>query len=150
MNIYVATSWKNALQPTVVAALRAARHSVYDFRRPTKDDTGFHWSEIDGGYKNWSADHYRAALAHPIAARGFGNDMDALDAADLVVLVLPCGRSAHLELGWAIGAGKKSIVLLDDPITPELMYRMVGSLVTSIPEMLTAVGIYEAEMADQA
>lgn len=33
---------------------------------------------------------------------------------DLCVLVLPCGRSAHLELGYAVGAGKVTIVLIPD------------------------------------
>ena len=27
---------------------------------------------------------------------------------DTFVLVLPCGRSAHLELGWAVGQGKRT------------------------------------------
>ena len=43
-------------------------------------------------------------------------DMAALRSADATVLVLPCGRSAHLELGWAAGSGQRTVVLLDDPI----------------------------------
>lgn len=34
MNIYVASSWRCARQPAVVAALRAAGHEVYDFKNP--------------------------------------------------------------------------------------------------------------------
>jgi hypothetical protein len=37
----------------------------------------------------------------------------------------PCGRSAHLEAGWAIGQGKPTAILLhEDKFEPELMYRM--------------------------
>lgn len=45
-----------------------------------------------------------------------------------MVLVLPCGRSAHLELGWAVGAGKPTCILMAPNQEPELMYRMVGSI----------------------
>ena len=61
-------------------------------------------------WETWSAEAYRKALADPRAAEGFTLDMDALKACDTLVLVLPCGRSAHLELGYAIGAGKKTII----------------------------------------
>lgn len=55
----------------------------------------------------WSTDQYRAALEHPIAQAGFKSDFDAMQWADVCVLVLPCGRSAHSEAGWMKGAGKK-------------------------------------------
>lgn len=47
MRIYVASSWRNKIQPSVVVALREAGHEVYDFRNPREGDTGFHWSDID-------------------------------------------------------------------------------------------------------
>ena len=43
--------------------------------------------------------------------------------ADAFVLLMPCGRSAHLEAGWAIGAGKPTAILLSAG-EPELMYKM--------------------------
>jgi len=50
--------------------------------------------------------------------------------------VLPCGRSAHLELGYAAGQGKQSFVLLNpDRFEPELMYLLNTALVTSIEEL---------------
>ena len=56
-----------------------------------------------------------------------------------IYVVLPCGRSAHLELGHAVGRGKKTAVLLTDG-EPELMYRMVDHLVVSVDELLSALG----------
>jgi nucleoside 2-deoxyribosyltransferase len=50
--------------------------------------------------------------------------MDALNAADVTVLVLPCGRSAHLEAGYTAGQGKPVVILLDQTFEPELMYKM--------------------------
>jgi len=51
MSIYVASSWRNTHQPSVVAALREAGHDVYDFRNPRPGDHGFHWSMIDPDWK---------------------------------------------------------------------------------------------------
>lgn len=34
MKIYVASSWRNLLQPAVVHVLRRCGHDVYDFKHP--------------------------------------------------------------------------------------------------------------------
>lgn len=127
MKIYVASSWRNEeRQQACVRRLRDEGHEVYDFRNPKPGDYGFGWKQVtpDGeDLRNPST--YRTALTHSRAIEGFCSDMDALRAADACVLVLPCGRSAHLELGWAVGAVKRTMVWLDDPVSePELMYRM--------------------------
>src|SRR5688500_1336937 len=105
MNIYVASSWRNNYQQDVVRALRELDHDVYDFKQPPGAD-GFHWSEIDGGWKSWDSPRYIQALSHPIAERGFKSDWEAMQAADACLLVLPCGRSAHIEAGYFVGAKK--------------------------------------------
>lgn len=126
MRIYVASSWRNEeRQQATVLALREAGHDVYDFRNPEPGDRGFAWAQIVGDDRSRLTDprKFIEVLAHPIAQRGFGLDMAALRACDACVLVLPCGRSAHFELGWAAGAGKRTVVLFDDPLSePELMY----------------------------
>lgn len=143
MKIYVASSWRNKVQATIVAVLRGVGHDVYDFKNPAPGDNGFGWSEIDPAWQSWNALAFRGALERPQAERGFGLDMAALRWCDACVLVLPCGRSAHLELGWACGAGKKTLALvLDDvgPHEPELMYKMLDLPVcVSIDEMLETV-----------
>ena len=121
--IYVASSWRNQHQPQVVSFLREQGHEVYDFRHPA-GKTGFQWSQIDEDWENWSTDQYRAALEHPIAQAGFKSDFDAMQWADVCVLVLPCGRSAHSEAGWMKGAGKKVIVYQIWEEEPELMYKL--------------------------
>lgn len=124
MRIYVASSWRNKRQPEVVRSLREAGHEVYDFRNPEPGDHGFQWSAIDPDWQNWTPEQYLAALEHPIAKSGFGKDMQALDWCEVCVLVLPCGRSAHLEAGYARGSGKATLILLDETSEPELMYKM--------------------------
>ena len=135
MRIYVASSWRNTRQPAVVAALRAVGHVVYDFRHPARDDHGFHWSEIDPRWQKWTSAQFRDAINRPVAVDEFTKDMEALDTADAVVLVIPCGRSAHLELGYAIGRDARSAILLEDG-EPELMYRMADALCLTIDDVV--------------
>ena len=80
-------------------------------------------------------------MDHPRAIEGFHADFAALQEADTVVMILPCGKSAHLELGWAVGAGKRTSILLEDPIEPELMYGMVDHLATSVMDLLGWLGV---------
>ncbi|MEO5915580.1 MAG: hypothetical protein ABIS50_15205 [Luteolibacter sp.] len=134
--IYVASSWRNPHQAAVVAALQAAGHMVYDFKNPRPGNVGFSWSEIDPNWLQWTAAEYVAALDHPIAKGGFASDMNAMKWADTFLLVLPCGRSAHLELGWACGQGKQTLVLTRDGEEPELMAKMCDHICTSLQEAM--------------
>jgi hypothetical protein len=136
MRIYVASSWKNERQPEVVRVLREAGHDAYDFR-----DGAFRWRDVATTDQLTDPVRFRdETLALTVARRHFFTDMGALQAADATVLVLPCGRSAHLELGWAVGAGKRTIILLDDPLSePELMYLAVNKLCTTMAEVIVAL-----------
>lgn len=141
--VYVASSWRNPYQPAVCAILKSAGIDHYDFRNPP-NGAGFGWEELgDFAIIDGLADRdtYRAMLEHPRAVEGFAADFAAMDKADTFVLVLPCGKSAHLELGWAVGQGKRTAILLEDPIQPELMYRMVDHLSPSVHELLGWLGV---------
>lgn len=139
MKIYVASSWRNLLQPGIVLALRRCGHEVYDFRHPSPGNNGFSWKEIDGGWESWTPEQYRAALQHPIAVAGYDHDIGALKACDTCVLVLPSGRSASWEFGYAMGQGKRGVVVQLDKIEPELMYRE-AEIVTSMDEFFNVFG----------
>ena len=129
MKIYVASSWRNERQPLIVQRLRDAGHEVYDFRNPIPGDNGFQWSKIDADWQLWGASEFREALSHHAAEAGFANDLGAMECADAFVLVMPCGRSAHLEAGWAIGQGKPTCILLDSQDEPELMYKLADVVI---------------------
>lgn len=138
MKIYVASSWRNPTQPHVVEVLRAAGHDVYDFKNPAPGNNGFGWRQLGlGDAKEWTPAVFRKALDHDVAQAGFHLDMTALRFCDACVLVLPCGRSAHLELGWATGAGKRTIVLCAETLDePELMYLMCSRICLNLSEVI--------------
>lgn len=154
LRIYVASSWRNlAIYPTVVNRLREDGYEVYDFKNPGEGKRGFGWGEIAlawgqerDHWKKWTTQEYLQALEHPIAQQGFKNDMDALQACEVCVLVLPCGRSAHLEAGWASGAGKKTLVLWNEGEEAELMNRMHHGVYGSLDDLCSAL----AEIRDEA
>jgi hypothetical protein len=139
VKIYVASSWRNEhLHAGVVQVLRADGHEVYDFRNPRPGDRGFSWAEIDLNWKQWTVEQYREALKHPIAQAGFKSDKEAMDWADACVLVLPCGRSAHLELGYFAGKGKPCAVLACESVEPELMVGLCsGGVLASFDELIS-------------
>lgn len=139
MKIYVASSWRNQLQPSIVSLLRMLGHDVCDFRNPEPGNQGFSWAEIDEHWESWTPRQYRQALDHPIAKAGFEMDMAALRSCDACVLVLPSGRSSSFEFGWAIGNGKRGAVVMFESCEPELMY--LGSpILTTTDELADWAG----------
>lgn len=122
--VYVASSWRNTYQPSVVAALRDAGHEVYDFR----DGAGFSWSEVDPAWESWTTAGWEEGLHTAAAEAGFGRDLRGMQAATLFVVVLPCGRSAHLEAGWACGRGLPTLFWVppQDRVEPDLMVMLAG------------------------
>jgi hypothetical protein len=145
MNIYVASSWRNGRHEDVVAAITAAGHAVYDYRHPAPGVGGFQWSELDPHWQQWDAAAQRDALNYDKAVEGYLFDIRALADCDACVLVMPSGRSAHLEAGFARGRGATTIVLLDDDAEPELMYKMADHLCLSIAEVVDALAVEAKE-----
>ena len=138
--IYLASSWRNTRQPDVIKALLEAGHQVYDFRHPVPGNHGFHWSEIDPNWQSWAATDFVQGLQHDKAQAGFTLDFDAMQWADTFVLLLPCGKSAHLELGWAVGQAKTTLILLDSTPEPELMYKMADHLCSTLHDVIRILG----------
>lgn len=143
VKIYLASSWRNEKQPAWVEMLRAHGHEVYDFRNPPHGRGGFAWSDIDPDWKSWTHKQYIEALENPVAVAGFQSDFDAMKWCDACICLLPCGRSAHLELGWAVGAGKWTIMVTQDGEEPELMPLMCDAIVGSGAEALAMLSKWE-------
>lgn len=136
--IYLASSWRNQQQPKILVMLREMGHEVYDFRNPAPDNDGFSWKQCTMPWGE-TIDMYDMSLyvrhitTNPVAQKGFGLDRNALHWCDTCVLLLPCGRSAHLEAGYAMGQGKETFVLLNkDGFEPELMY-LLGDHICETP-----------------
>jgi nucleoside 2-deoxyribosyltransferase len=136
VKIYLATSWRNPHYDAVLATLRAAGHEVYDFRN---EETAFGWEQIDPSYQHgdkWDVRQLTAAYDNPLTLQGFMRDAQALDWCDALVMLLPCGKSGHLELGYAAGRDKHTCVVMLEPSEPELMYRLCDTVVNSVTGLM--------------
>ncbi len=132
MKIYVASSWRTPRHDEVVKALRDAGHSVYNYREPP----AFAWEKVDPGWTSWNIKQYLDALNSKEASSGFWKDFDAMNWASVFVGVEPFGVSASIELGWAAGRGKTTILLANDKeVKPELMLKMITFRTTSLSEL---------------
>ncbi len=137
--VYVASSWRNQYQPNVVKNLLLQGHQVYDFRNPP-GKAGFQWKDIEEGWIQWDLEKYRQLLTTtPDAAFGFMADYRGMQWADTCLLVLPCGRSAHLEAGYFNGANKRLIIYIPESIEPDLMYLMANHICLTIDEVYEAL-----------
>ena len=113
--IYLASSWRNPRYPVTLERLRMAGFEVYDFRDP---ESTFQWKQIDPGWADWKPEEIRQALDHPLTGRAFDADRDAIAKCDALVMLMPCGASAHMELGYAAGLGKQTVIVLAHTVTP--------------------------------
>ena len=104
IRIYLASSWKNKDTVNCIAGvLRHFNFEVDSFCEETGKRFSFHFSEVEGHETMDAIDFLKTDFAQ----KAFHEDRKWLDWADVVVMVKPCGNSAHLEAGYARGQGKK-------------------------------------------
>lgn len=140
--IYVCSSWGNQSYDDLVKLLRLAGHDVHDWRAPPSGDPGFAWQEIDPDFvrgKSVDTATYRNWLLHPAAVRGFKNDRDGMMWAQVGILLLPAGRSAHTEAGYMRGYGTPVFVLRPDDQEPDLMYKLFNGVTSDVRELFRMI-----------
>lgn len=140
MKIYIASSWRNELYQATCDHLRVEGHDILDWR-DIKKGGGFGWHEVTNtpADKLTGPEYRDQVLTHPRAQRGFNFDYGYMQEADVCVLLLPCGRSAHLEAGWFAGAGKPLIIFIPHFDTPELMYKLANTIALTIDEVIATL-----------
>lgn len=91
-------------------------------------------------YELAKGNSYKQALEGYAAQHVFEFDRHHLDTSDTVVLLLPAGRSGHLELGYSIGRGKRGYILLDQDYMEEgrfdVMYNFATAVFTKEEELI--------------
>ncbi len=68
----------------------------------------------------------------------FKRDLAGLKNAEKVILLQPCGLSAHMEAGIAFGLGKP-LIMVGEPIKPESLYLMFEERYNSAEDFLVSV-----------
>lgn len=114
--VYISSSWKNRERVRIMAAtLRVAGFRVYDFTDPKDRDVPEIPPERFPDNFDPEKHVYREYItAVPEWRAAVECNRRALDRCDIAVLMLPCGNDAHADAFYALGAGKRLIVV-DQP-----------------------------------
>jgi hypothetical protein len=117
--IYLLASLRLPKVRMLAAALRAYGHEVFDDWHAAGPEADDIWQAYEKGRGRSMVEALRA----PHAQMVIGFDQWNLVERDTVVLVMPAGKSCHIELGFAIGLGKDTHVLFDgEPDRWDAMY----------------------------
>jgi hypothetical protein len=136
--VYIASSWKNAVDVRRLAnGLRFAGHQVYAFCEEGAGHYSFDFRQA----KDAGALTAGEMLKTDQARHAFEADKGGLDWATDVILLLPAGRSSHLEAGYAVGLGKR-LFIVAAPVAGEwdVMYAFADAICESFAELLAALG----------
>jgi len=118
---YIIGALKNENITKIASSLRP-KYDVFDqwiTPGPEADHFLFQYAKQRG----WN---YKEALTCDAAKNNFNFDKRHIDSSDIVVMVMPAGKSAHLELGYSIGMGKEAHILFDEePDRFDLMYNFI-------------------------
>lgn len=123
---------KNPKIPVIGNELRKMGFDVFDDWFSPGPEADDFWRK----YEKVKGTSYKEALDGWAAKHIFEFDKSHLDRCDMAVLVMPSGKSCHLELGYMIGCGKPCWVLFDnEPDRWDIMYRFANGVFFDIEEL---------------
>jgi len=136
--IYLIGSLKNTRIPVVAKTLRDRGHEVFDDWFGAGPEADQIWRD----YEKQRGRSYVEALFEKNATKNFNFDHHHLKAADTGILLLPAGKSGHLELGYMAGLGKNTHILVEGNMEIwDLMYRLANMVHFDLLKMVRALEI---------
>ena len=132
LSLYIIGSLRNPEIPATASAMRGHGYDVFDDWYAAGPEADDYWKK----YELERGRTYTEALNGRAANQVFRYDKSNLDRCQAAVLVLPAGKSGHMELGYFIGTGKPGYILLppgDDRW--DVMYRFATKVVRSTEEL---------------
>ena len=129
--IYLIGSLKNGEVRTVANQLRSIGFEVFDDWQAAHPEADDNWRDYEKGRGRT----YKEALVGHAAKHVYEFDKRHLDDSDIAILLLPAGKSGHLELGYFIGQGKPGYIFLDNPERWDVMYQFAHCIVNTFDEL---------------
>lgn len=133
---FISSRWRNRdLVLSLVKALREKRQKVFSFfENPYNSDAAN--DDPEEVMKKWEAmPNWRQ---EKIVRQIFEEDMRCIRKSDAVILLLPSGISAHVEIGFAHGLNKKCI-LVGKPEKTESAYMIFDETYDTIEDFLSSI-----------
>lgn len=123
---------RNPQVPQIANRLREEGFDVFDDWYSAGPEADDKWKEYERGRGH----DYIEALQGYAAEHVFDFDQYHLRRCDLGVLVLPAGRSCHLEMGFLAGMGKPTFILLDQDYDRwDVMYRFADGIFWNVEDL---------------
>lgn len=139
MNIYLIGSLRNPKVTEVANRLRAEGYTVFDDWMAAGPEADDYWQR----YEQAKGHNFAQALKGFAARHVYEFDRHHLTNADVGILMLPAGKSGHLELGWLLGRGKRGYILLDgEPERFDVMYQFADGVFNTLDELLVQLSYY--------
>ena len=136
MKIYLIGSLRNPEVPVLGNELRAEGYNVFDDWFAAGPEADDYWQQ----YEQNRGHTYIEALSGLAAGHVFEFDRKHLFEANVGILMLPAGKSGHLELGILIGQNKRTYILLDgEPERFDVMYRFATGVFTDKKDLFNAL-----------
>lgn len=140
-SIYLIGSLRNPEVTKVAAEIRKHGYDVFDNWMAAGPEADDYWMR----YSKEKGLSYKEALQSYEAKHVFSFDKHHLDRCDMAVLLLPAGKSGHLEIGYMAGTGKPTFALFDsEPERYDVMYQFLSSIHFSVGDLIE--GIRQAEI----
>lgn len=137
--IYLIGSLRNEQVPIIGNQLRAKGFNVFDDWHAAGPEADDHWK----AYEKERGRTYVEALEGAAAKNVFAFDKRNLDASDAAILILPAGKSGHLELGYMAGKGKRTFILMDDKEDRwDVMYQFADDVCHSVTDLITSLVLH--------
>lgn len=131
-SLYLIGSLRNERVTEVANKLRDLGLDVFDDWMAAGPEADDFWKSYEVGRGN----SYVQALSGYAARHVFAFDKFHLDRCDSALLVLPAGKSGHLELGYVAGSGKPTFILLDEQdVRFDVMYQFATRVFSNGEEM---------------
>jgi len=132
-SIYLIGSLRNPAITRYGQDLRRHGYDVFDDWMAAGPEADDYWQK----YETARGRTYNEALKGYAAQHVFNFDKKHLDRADAAILILPAGKSGHLELGYVIGSGKPGYIFMDkEPDRYDVMYNFAEGVFFDWDELL--------------
>ncbi len=132
VKIYLIGSLRNPEVPKITKRLMDEGFNVFSEWYGAGERADDHFKEYHSGLGRT----YLEALETDAAKTIFNFDKKHIDESSTVVLISPAGKSGHLELGYALGSGRRGYYLLDDPERWDLMLQFCTGMFTNLEDLI--------------
>jgi len=130
--IYIIGSLRNEKIPHIAKQLRELGFDVFDDWFSPGPEADEFWRK----YEQVRGSTYKQALSNWAGKHVFEFDKFHINRSQIGVLIMPAGKSGHLELGYMIGQGKPGFIFFEEePERWDVMHQFATEICVTMDEL---------------